>query len=95
MSIINQEAFKKAKAITRAALGSNIRTEIIDMLEKSGEADVTSIYVRMKLEQSVASQHLAILRRENLVTTRRDGKQVFYSVNKEEIEKINAIFEQL
>ena len=41
---------------------------------------VTDIYVKLRLEQSVASQHLAILRKAGVVQTERDGKFIFYSL---------------
>jgi len=37
------------------------------------------LYVKMRLEQSVASQHLAILRRAGLVSTTRNGKFIYYT----------------
>ena len=33
------------------------------------------------LSQSAVSQHLARLRAENLVTTRRDGQKIYYALN--------------
>jgi ArsR family transcriptional regulator len=35
---------------------------------------------RLKLEQANASQHLAILRAKHVVSSRREGNQIFYSV---------------
>lgn len=46
-----------------------------------GEACVSSINQQVPLSQSALSQHLAVLRRCRLVTTRRDGQQVFYRVD--------------
>ena len=43
---------------------------------------VTDIYIFMRLEQSAASQHLAILRGVDALTTRRDGKHIFYKLNR-------------
>ncbi|RYD71282.1 MAG: transcriptional regulator, partial [Sphingobacteriales bacterium] len=56
---------------------------------------VTEIYVRLRLEQSVASQHLAILRRAGIVTTQRDGKFIYYTVNYKRIDEINSVVDQL
>ena len=39
------------------------------------------IYNSMKLEQSITSQHLKILRSTEIVITERDGKFIHYSVN--------------
>ena len=47
------------------------------------------------MEQSVASQHLAILRRAGVVTTERDGKFIFYSLNVERIREISKLAVEL
>jgi len=39
-----------------------------------------SIIERLGLEQANASQHLSILRAKQIVTSRKEGNQVFYSV---------------
>jgi DNA-binding transcriptional ArsR family regulator len=56
---------------------------------------VTEIYVKMRLEQSVASQHLALLRRSGVVVTERDGKFIFYSLDKNRIGEISQLLEDL
>jgi DNA-binding transcriptional ArsR family regulator len=47
------------------------------------------------LEQSVASQHLAILRKSGIVNTIRDGKFIHYSVNHKRIAEINKFVNEL
>jgi DNA-binding transcriptional ArsR family regulator len=49
---------------------------------------VTDIYNKLNLEQSVASQHLAILRHAAIVKTKKSEKFVFYSLNYPRIEEI-------
>ncbi|HEU4609081.1 MAG TPA: ArsR family transcriptional regulator, partial [Chitinophagaceae bacterium] len=56
---------------------------------------VTEIYIRLRLEQSVASQHLAILRRAGIVRTDRDGKFIYYSVNTSRISAIMHCVESI
>jgi DNA-binding transcriptional ArsR family regulator len=51
--------------------------------------------VKLNLEQPVASTHLAILRRANLVTTQREGKFIFYSVNYQQLKHLHQIAERL
>ena len=55
---------------------------------------VTEMYVKLRIEQSVASQHLAILRRANIVLTKREGKFIFYSVNYARIVELSAFMEE-
>lgn len=81
---------KKADIIIRA-LNHKLRLQIIRLLQDKGEMTVTEIYSKLKLEQSVASQHLAILRRAAIVNTRRDGKFIFYTLNTGRIEEIYNI----
>jgi DNA-binding transcriptional ArsR family regulator len=47
-------------------LNHKLRQQILALIETEKKITVTEIYVRMRLEQSVASQHLAILRRAGL-----------------------------
>ena len=56
-----------------------------------GTITVTEIYVKLRLEQSVASQHLAILRKAGFVKTKRDGKFIYYAPNLPRIRQINQL----
>ncbi|MEJ0102589.1 MAG: ArsR family transcriptional regulator [Bacteroidota bacterium] len=49
----------------------------------------------MRLEQSVASQHLAILRKAGFVKTNRDGKFIYYSVNINRMDEVNQFLADL
>jgi DNA-binding transcriptional ArsR family regulator len=71
---------KKAALILRS-INHKLRQQIIKLLDENQKMTVTEIYVKLRLEQSVASQHLAILRRAGIVATTRDGKFIYYSVN--------------
>jgi predicted transcriptional regulator len=62
---------KKAAMVLRA-LNHKLRQQIIKMLEENTKMTVTDLYIQLRLEHSVASQHLAILRRANVVKTERD-----------------------
>jgi DNA-binding transcriptional ArsR family regulator len=68
---------KKAALILRA-INHKLRQQILFLLEEHKKMTVTEIYVLLRLEQSVASQHLAILRRAGIVKTIRDGKFIYY-----------------
>jgi DNA-binding transcriptional ArsR family regulator len=79
----------KKAAITLRAINHKLRQQIMRLLEENKRMTVTEIYVQLRLEQSVASQHLAILRRAGIVQTDRDGKFIYYSVNAERLAFIN------
>ena len=49
-----------------------------------GEKSVSELEELIDLSQSALSQHLAILRRERLVSTRREAQSILYSLASEE-----------
>ncbi|WP_281904385.1 ArsR/SmtB family transcription factor [Phytohabitans aurantiacus] len=61
------------------ALASGKRLELLDLLAQ-GERDVASLAAAADLGLTTASAHLQTLRQANLVTTRRDGTRVLYSL---------------
>ena len=91
---VDYHNLKKAAHVLRA-LNHLLRQKILKLIEDEKKITVTEIYVRLRLEQSVASQHLAILRRAGIVITERDGKFIFYKVNYKRIDEINHFVEGL
>ena len=85
---------KKAAMILRA-LNHKLRQLLIKLIDEHQKITVTEIYVNLRLEQSVVSQHLAILRRAGIVITQREGKFIFYSLNYKRLKEINIFVEQL
>jgi rhodanese-related sulfurtransferase/DNA-binding transcriptional ArsR family regulator len=61
------------------ALASGKRLELLDLLAQ-GERDVASLAEAAGLGLTTASAHLQTLRQANLVTTRRDGTRILYSL---------------
>ena len=62
------------------ALANDKRLMILCLLVE-GERAVGDLNARLDLSQSALSQHLAVLRDKQLVTTRREAQTVFYSVH--------------
>jgi DNA-binding transcriptional ArsR family regulator len=87
-------SIKKA-SLTFRAINHPLRQEMIRMIDSKGHATVTELFVEMRLEQSVASQHLAILRRAGLVKKIRDGKFMYYKLNLERLELLNKMVTDL
>lgn len=85
---------KKAALVLRA-MNHKLRQQMIKLLDESERMTVTEIYVKLRLEQSVASQHLAILRRSGIVITQRDGKFIYYAINYDRIAEVNKFVEDL
>ena len=91
---INYLEVKKAAAILRA-INHKLRQSIIKLLEERSNLTVTEIYVKLRVEQSVASQHLAILRRAEIVKTTREGKNIHYNLNAARLEEVNTFVKDL
>jgi len=68
---------------------------MIKTIYENTRLTVTQLYVKLRLEQSVASQHLAILRRAAIVSTERDGKYIYYTINKDRIAEINLFVKDI
>lgn len=85
---------RKAVLVLRA-INHKLRQKIIDLLDENEQLTVTDIYVNLRLEQSVASQHLAILRRAGVVQTTREGKFIHYSLDRERLDQIGKLVEDL
>lgn len=91
---VDYHALKKAAMVLRA-LNHKLRQQLLKLIEDENRITVTEIYVRLRLEQSVASQHLAILRKAGIVNTERDGKFIFYTVNFKRIDEISHFVKEL
>ncbi|MEO8860252.1 MAG: metalloregulator ArsR/SmtB family transcription factor [Ginsengibacter sp.] len=91
---IDYHNIKKSAMVLRA-LNHKLRQQIIKTIHESKKLTVTQLYVKLRLEQSVASQHLAILRKAGIVTTERDGKFIYYTINFPRIGSINEFVKNL
>ncbi len=85
---------KRASSVLKA-MSNQHRLRVLCHLV-SGEKSVGELESVVGLSQSALSQHLARLRRENLVKTRRQAQTIFYSLDGDEapriIEALHGIF---
>lgn len=77
------------------AVNHNIRKDIIRLLAAQETLSVTDIYLRLRIDQSVASQHLAILRRAHVVVPTRQGKSILYALNEQALAQIGELIEMV
>jgi DNA-binding transcriptional ArsR family regulator len=70
-----------------AAMANPSRLMILCQLAE-GERSVGELQPGVGLSQSALSQHLAILRQKGLVSTRRSGQSIFYSLASEQAESL-------
>jgi DNA-binding transcriptional ArsR family regulator len=73
------EAIQQAATMLKC-IGHPVRLQIVELLDRDGEQNVTAIYEALGLEQAVASQHLNLMRDKGVLASRRDGVNVFYRI---------------
>lgn len=69
----------QAKAELFRTLGHPVRIRLLELLSERDHA-VHELLDEIQVEPSSLSQQLAVLRRASLVTSRREGSEVVYSV---------------
>jgi len=71
------------------AMSHPMRIAIIDLLAQHSEPlSVTKIYNSLNIEQATASHHLNILKSKNILISKRDGKNIYYSLKNHTITEI-------
>jgi len=65
-------------------LGQPVRVQILQTIG-SGEACVCHLEAHLGLRQALISQHLMLLRDAGLVTTTRDGRNIYYRLARPEL----------
>ena len=78
---MNEKAYSKYFK----AFSDPTRLRILKLLA-SKEMSVNEIVKKIGLSQPTVSRHLSILREAEVVSDRRDGQQIFYSLNKKSVE---------
>lgn len=76
---------------TLQALSEPNRRKIVDILKKR-EMAVSEILLHLKVTMPTLSHHLDILKRADLISSRRDGQQIFYSLN---LSVLDEVMEQI
>lgn len=83
-------AAKKVRSVTHPA-----RIQIIKLLEENDSMSVTQIYEKLNILQAETSHHLALLREYGVLKKVRTGKMSIYSLNKEVLEVIIKVADDL
>ena len=71
-------------------LGHPARIRVLELLSER-EMAVGELLPELRLEASNLSQQLAVLRRAGLVTPRKDGAQVYYSLTSPHVAELLAV----
>lgn len=76
------------------ALANRNRLTILCLLSQ-GERSVSELETFLGIRQPTLSQQLAVLREENLVATRREGKAIYYSIASAEAQEVIDVLYKL
>lgn len=83
----------KAVALLKA-MANERRLQILCILHEQ-ELSVGELCTMLKLSQSALSQHLAWLRRDGLVATRKEAQTVYYSLSSREVKEMIKLLHSL
>lgn len=76
------------------ALAHPSRLMVLCILSE-GELSVGDLHARVPLSQSALSQHLAVLRRDDLVETRRESQTIYYSLQNDKAARVIVLLHEM
>jgi DNA-binding transcriptional ArsR family regulator len=88
--LVDTPAIKKATLVFKS-INHPLRRQMLQFLHQEAQMTVTQLYIKLRLEQSVVSQHLAVLRKAGVVHIERRGKFILYSINYPKLKQIHAV----
>jgi DNA-binding transcriptional ArsR family regulator len=83
-----------AKAQLFRALGHPVRIRILELLT-DGERTVGDLQARLNLDSSGTSQHLAALRQQGVLESRRAGTSTYYRIRDPRVSQLLAVARQI
>lgn len=92
--VVDGDLLNKA-TLTLRAVKHPLRKQIVELIDKNKSMTVTEIFVSLRIEQSVASQHLAVLRKAGWLLTERRGKFIYYGINYSKFNEIGDILSKM
>jgi DNA-binding transcriptional ArsR family regulator len=84
----------EAAAVLRS-LGNEARLLVLCHLSEASELSAGELTRRVGLSQSALSQHLARLREDGLVTTRKEAQTVYYRIADPKVHRVLALLHEL
>ena len=88
------DSLRRFKADIFQSLAHPTRIAIVELLRDERAVSASKIHERLGLEQANVSQHLAVLRGKHIVSSRKEGNQVFYSLRDPILGKILDLMRQ-
>ncbi len=76
---LNPQQLETAASMLKA-IAHPVRMSILGFLQKYDKLTVTEIHKKLGIEQSTTSHHLGILKDKGVLSSKRVGKNTFYSL---------------
>jgi ArsR family transcriptional regulator len=83
------------KAQLFRVLGHPVRIRILELLTEGGERTVGDLQSELQLDSSGTSQHLAALRQQGVLESRRVGTNVYYRIRDPRVSQLLAVARQI
>jgi ArsR family transcriptional regulator len=89
MEVQKPEKKLAAMATVLKAVANQNRLRIVQLLLTNGEMTVNDICEKLEnCEQSLLSHHLSALKEAGILSSRREGRKIYYSSAKKEVENL-------
>ena len=96
-STLDPETLRRAadQVVGALKLLANVERMLLLCQLSQGEMCVSELEAQLGIRQPTLSQQLGVLRHESVVSTRREGKNIFYSVADADLLEILAVLYRL
>ena len=84
---LDSDQLERAASMLKA-IAHPMRISIIGLLEGGDSLNVSEIHKKLGIEQSTASHHLGILKDKDVLVSKREGKNTYYSLKHENLKNI-------
>lgn len=85
--VIDTKLLHRAAEIIRA-LDHPLRKKMLILIDQYDSMTVTQLMIQLRIEFQAVSVHLKILRQAAVLTTERDGKSIYYRIDKNKLEQM-------
>ncbi|MEG6616762.1 metalloregulator ArsR/SmtB family transcription factor [Peptococcaceae bacterium 1198_IL3148] len=89
-----QEKLAELKANLFKAISHPTRVRILNLLS-DGEHCVCDIFAELNVEQANTSQHLAVMKKQGILQSRKEGLRVIYSIKYPEIIELLSLADKI
>jgi DNA-binding transcriptional ArsR family regulator len=87
-------SFEKTSKLLSIA-GNEVRLKILYLLNMENELCPCDLADILKMSVPAISQHIRKIKDAGIITARRDGQTLYYSLNEDETDILNSIFQSI